>query len=106
MTVIKRTAKNSSSDLVTALGTFIEFLRDMGENDAADDLEEAMGSLEEEDVQSADYRQALETIIDAFEGDHELAAYTFHRDTSEWTEKEELAQISSRVLSLAKRLLK
>lgn len=45
-------------------------------------------------------------IVDAFEGEHELMAYTFQRDNAagQWTAAEVLSQASARVLSLARRI--
>lgn len=106
MTVIKRTAKNSVQDLISAIDQFIPFLTEQGEDDAVTDMQSYRNLLSESEKEDDNYKKALEGIVDAFEDTHELSAYTFHRETTEWTEKEELAQISSRVFTLAKRLLK
>lgn len=105
MTVIKRTRQDSSADLVTAIQALIPYLRDQKENDAADALEGSAEKLKKAKPQSADQKAAVEEIIDAFEGDHELISYTFQRDNGgQWTEVEELSQASARVLSLARRM--
>jgi hypothetical protein len=105
MTVIKRSRDDSSSDLVSAITTLIPFLKDQKENEAAADLERAAEQLRTAKSGSKEQKDAVAAIIDAFEGDHELIAYTFQRENSnQWTEIEELSQVSARVLSLARRM--
>lgn len=104
MTVIKRSNETTKKDLLTALERFTEMLKDHEEDDAIADLREAASLLKSSSEGSPELRKAASMIIDAFEGDHELIAYTFQRDTEEWTEIEELSQTSARVLSLARRL--
>ena len=60
--------------------------------------------MAEKDLSKGNQKAAIEAIIDAFEGDHELIAYTHQRDSREWTEVEELSQASSRVITLARRM--
>src|SRR5687767_9677657 len=105
MTVIKRSRDDTSTDLVAAITTLIPFLRDQKENDAADDLEKSAALLKKAKIGTKEHKEAVAAIIDAFEGDHELIAYTFQRENSnQWTEIEELSQVSARVLSLARRM--
>jgi hypothetical protein len=105
MTVIKRSQKDSTADLVSAIDTLIPLLRDQKENEAVEILAGAAKSLRQAKPQSSEHKEALASVIDAFEGDHELIAYTYQRDNgNQWTEVEELSQASARVLSLARRM--
>ncbi|WP_132314554.1 hypothetical protein [Pseudobacteriovorax antillogorgiicola] len=74
-------------------------LEGQGEHEAIVDLNKAKDLLK-----TNDQKAAIAIIIDAFEGDHELMAYTMQREGQQWTEVEELSQASSRVLSLARRI--
>ncbi len=105
MTVIKRSRQDSSVDLVAAIDALIPYLKDQKEADAAAALAEAAEQLKVAKPKSADQKAAVDAIIDAFEGDHELISYTFQRENGgQWTEVEELSQASARVLSLARRM--
>ena len=105
MTVIKRTAANSVKDLLNAIDTLCPLLLDQKEGEAVDQLQEASRALSGSEQGTAEFKEAVGKIVDAFEGDHELIAYTFQRENpkGEWTLVEELNEASSRVLSLAKR---
>ena len=106
MTVIKRDRKESSADLVVAIEKLIPMLEDQDEDDAVKDLREAGNQLRSAAPGSGDHKAAVSRIIDAFEGDHELIAYTYQRPNStDWSEAEELSIASSRVLNLARRML-
>ena len=106
MAVIKRSSQNTRKDLIDALDKFILLLTDQKEDDAVRDLNIACDQLKA--LPAKDFQQpqseAVALIIEAFEGEHELISYTYQRDTNEWTEVEELSQVSARVLSLARRL--
>ncbi len=105
MTVIKRSQKDTTTDLITAIDVLIPLLRDQKEDEAVGVLATAAKALKSAKPQSAEHRQAVASVVDAFEGDHELISYTFQRDNgSQWTEVEELSQASARVLSLARRM--
>lgn len=106
MTVIKRDRQSSSSELVVAIESFVALLRPQGEDDACEDLLKAAAVLKTATAASSEQKQAAAAIIDAFEGDHELMAYTHQRTgtQAQWTEAEELAIISARVLNLARRI--
>lgn len=105
MTVIKRSQKDTTSDLITAIDVLIPLLRDQKEEDAIGVLATAAKTLRSAKPQSDEHRQAVADVVDAFEGDHELISYTFQRDNgTQWTEVEELSQASARVLSLARRM--
>lgn len=106
MTVIKRDRKSTSHDLVQAIERLCWLLEDQKEHDAVKDLREAAAELEKSEAGSASQKQAVKKIIDAFEGEHELMAYTHHREGSQWTEVEELSLASSRVISLARRMIR
>lgn len=104
MTIIKRNRVNTNKDLVAAIEKLCPLLESQKEHDAVKDLRAAAEKLNSAEEGSQQYKSAIESIIDAFEGDHELMAYTHQRNTQEWTEIEELSHMSSRVLSLARRL--
>ena len=106
MTVIKRSRQDSTADLVNAIETLTPLLRDQKESEAATVLDQASEVLRKSKPGSEDHKGAIEAIIDAFEGDHELISYTFQRESSagQWTEAEELSQASARVISLARRM--
>lgn len=104
MTVIKRDRNATKSDLLQAIEKLCPLLLDQGEKDAVEDLKNAATELRGAGDGSESANEAIEKIIDAFEGDHELMAYTMTRDTKEWTAAEELSVASSRVLSLARRM--
>ena len=104
MTIIKRNRVTTSSDLISAIDKLCPLLERQKEFDAVEDLRKAADQLRASSENSAAWKEAIESIVDAFEGEHELMAYTMQRDTDQWTEVEELSQVSSRVLSLARRL--
>ncbi len=104
MTVIKRSRANTSQDLVAAIERLCPLLENQKEFDAVSDLKAAATILAKAKEGSKEQKGAVDSIIDAFEGDHELMAYTHQRETDQWTEVEELSQQSSRVINLARRL--
>ncbi len=104
MTVIKRSRANTSQDLVAAIERLCPLLENQKEFDAVSDLKAAANILGKAKEGSKEQKAAVNSIIEAFEGDHELMAYTHQRDTDQWTEVEELSQQSSRVINLARRL--
>lgn len=106
MSIIKRSRSDSTSDLVSAITALVPLLQDQKEKEAAQELEQASADLVKAVPGSAEHKAAISMVIEAFEGDHELIAYTFHRGSSagQWTEVEQLAEASSRVISLARRM--
>jgi hypothetical protein len=104
MTIIKRKRVTTNSDLISAIDKLCPLLERQKEHDAVVDLRKAAERLRASTENSSQWKEAIESIIEAFEGEHELMAYTMQRDTDQWTEVEELSQVSSRVLSLARRL--
>lgn len=105
MTVIKRDRQASTADLVKAIEALNSLLSDQGEEDAISALTEAMETLRKAAPGTPGHKEAIDTVIDAFEGEHELMAYTHQRaNATDWTEAEELSQASARVLSLARRM--
>ena len=104
MTIIKRSRSTTTQDLVAAIEKLCPLLLQQKENDAVADLRAAAEKLRMNKEGTDTHKQAIDSIVEAFEGDHELIAYTHQRDTDQWTEVEELSQLSSRVLSLARRL--
>jgi hypothetical protein len=104
MTIIKRNRVTTNSDLISAIEKLCPLLERQKEFDAVTDLRKAADQLRSAAENTPVWKEAIDSIVDAFEGDHELMAYTLQRDTDQWTEVEELSQVSSRVLSLARRL--
>ena len=103
--IIKRERKDSAADLVSAIDELNPLLAEQGEDDAVAHLKKASVALKKSAIGSEDYKKAVEDIIDAFEGDLELSAYTHARkDSKEWTAAEELTVASCRVLNLARRM--
>ena len=103
MSVIKRDRNSSKSDLTQSIYKLCYLLEGQKEFEAVEDLKKAASLLSDNELGSENFLNAITIIIDAFEGEHELMAYTFQRDTDKWTEVEELANQSSRVLTLARR---
>jgi len=107
MTVIKRDKQTSSRDLVRALDEFIQLLKEQSEDDAVDTLKQASRALNDSQPGSEEHRVAVSTVIDAFDGDHELNAYILEKSNpQEWDISQQLSQAGSRVLSLARRLVR
>jgi hypothetical protein len=106
MTVIKRKTTDSNADLIAAIEVLLPLLQGQGEHDAIASLKEALDGLREHKVGTPKHKAAIDQILDAFEGEHELKAYTFQRDSSgsQWTEVEQLSHASARVLSLVRRM--
>jgi hypothetical protein len=103
--VIKRDRKESAADLVSAIDTLTPLLEDQEEDDAVVHLKKASAALKKSTLGSPDFKKAIEEVIDAFEGDLELSAYTHARkESKEWTAAEELTIASCRVLNLARRM--
>lgn len=104
MSVIKRARSTTHKDLIEALDRFLPLLEGQDEDEAVTELSACKQQLE---TGSPDEQQAaLGRVVESFDGDLELIAYTFQREGDQWTEVEELSHVSSRVLSLARRLLR
>jgi hypothetical protein len=107
MTVIKRSQKSSSADLITAVEKLIPYLKGQNEDEACVDLEKAADVLSKHETGSPEHKAAIDIIIDAFDGDHELGPYAMPRDSKgKWTDIEELSVAAARVINLARRLKK
>ncbi len=105
MTVIKRDRKQTTNELVKAIEAFVKLLRNQGEEAAVRDLNKAAALLGTSEPGTKENREAIQIVIDAFDGEHELNSYTHTRkNTDEWTEADELSLASSRVLSLTRRM--
>lgn len=104
----KRNQKSSADELIKALSQFILLLEDQNEEEAIKDLQKAMISLEANDLNSKEVLGALNLIQEAFEGEHELEAYTIPRKEGgeAWSEAEELYLASTSVLTLLRRIRK
>jgi hypothetical protein len=106
MAIIKRKKDASTADLAKAVEELIPLLLAQKEKEAVEALELAVTILKDSQVSSEEHKAAVAAIIEAFEGDHELMAYTFQREggQGQWTEAEVLSQASARVISLARRM--
>ena len=104
MTIIKRNRDDTTTDLIRAIERLCVLLKNQDDDEAIADLKAASEILCQKNTDPNSKKKAIALIIDAFEGDHELIAYTHQRNTEHWTEVEELSQASSRVISLARRM--
>ena len=102
MSVQKRDITASTNDLKIALNEFCKLLIDQKENEAVEDLKKASEMLDITDK----VKEATSLIIDCFEGDHELVAYTLHKQSESWSVADQLSFYSTRVLTLSKRMNK
>ena len=107
MTTVKTKSKKSSvGDLRSALVKLIYLLEGQQEKEAVMDLRIALSDIEKYVFGSAEFSAALNLIKEAFEGEHELNAYTFKREKEEeWSEVEELYLASTSVINIVRRLL-
>lgn len=106
MTVIKRNKENSAQDLIKELEKFIPLLQGQKEDEAVADLRKVVAELKTSTPGDEKHKAAIKTVIEAFEGDHELNAYTHQRQgagTKSWTDADELSIVSARVFNLARR---
>jgi hypothetical protein len=105
MAIIKRGKKDNQKDLINALAEFAELLESQNEDEAIADLLKAKEIIMTSTPESDSFKKAISSIIDAFEGDHELMAYTHARKGGggEWTIADQLCTTSSRVFNLAQR---
>ena len=108
MTVTKKkTRKTSTADLGSAMTKLIYLLEGQKEDEAVADLRIALADIQKHQLESAEFQAALNLIVEAFEGEHELNAYTYKRDKEDqWTEVEELYLASTSVLNIVRRLQK
>jgi len=104
MTILKKNRKSTTNDLIAAITKLLPLLSAQDEEQAVEDLKKATEGLRLATSGSPEEKAAIDVIIEAFEGEHELMAYTFQREGNQWTEAEELSQASSRVITLARRL--
>lgn len=106
--VLKKTKQSSVNDLVAALNKFMELLKGQKELDAVKDLNAVSADLQKFPPDSDEFQSALKLLLEAYDGDHELRAYTLRRKKADddWTEAEDLYLASIEVLNLANRLSK
>ena len=104
--VIKKNKQNSVHDLRKTLLNLIELLEGQDEQEAIADLKIALDDLAAHPQGSREYVAALNLIKEAFDGEHQLSAYTFPRKNREgqWGDVEELYLASTRVINLVRRL--
>lgn len=104
--VKKKSQQHSAQDLINGIEKFAVLLETQDEVDAASDLRTAAASLKNSAVSSAEFKGAIDAIVEAFDGDHELRSYTFRRankDDKGWSIADELFLASTNVLNLVKR---
>jgi hypothetical protein len=105
--VRKRTLESSQHRLCISVRRFIELLEEQNENEAVIDLNTSLSKLEEHGNNSDELRLALESILEAFDGDHELSSYMLEskKGAATWGAKEELHLASTEVFAAVKRML-
>ena len=109
MTIRIRKPQNSMQELCSALERFCTQLETQKELAAVAQLREILAQLKNQSVVGGSLQEeAIEAIVEAFEGEHELAAYTLHKnkDPEIWTEADELYLASTEVWNLVRRLRK
>ncbi len=100
--------KSSAQDLITGVNRLAQLLDTQNEASAAEDLRIASFDLQRYALGSPEFTAAIELIREAFEGEHELLAYTLRRKESGedgWGDKEELYLASTKVWGLAQNFL-
>lgn len=107
-TIVKKDRSESKQDLIQSLESFCELLKDQNEEDAIEDLNQCLKVVREQAEDNSQFKSAINRIIECYDGEHELIAYTLHKskDSESWTLADQLANASSRVLSLARRFQK
>ena len=105
MTVIRKDPRTSANELIAAIEKFIPLLRRQGnEDEAVALLSELTQKMSTQEVGSDAFSESIRAIIDSFDGDCELKAYTLKEsDRKSWSEADEMAVISSRIYALARR---
>ena len=106
MTIRIRKPQNSMQELCASLERFCTLLQTQKEVAAVAQLREILGQLTQKELASVLQDEAIEAIVESFEGEHELAAYTLHKtkDPEAWTEADELFLVSTEVWNLVRRL--
>lgn len=106
--VLKKTRQSTVNDLLSALSKFAVLLRGQEEDDAVAELDSIKVELQKHAVDSHDFQVSIKRLLETYDGDHELRAYTLRRKRADddWTEAEELYLVSIEVLNLANRLAK
>ena len=106
--VLKKTKQTSVNDLLTALDKFMDLLKGQKEFDAVEDLQIVSADLKKYQPDEKEFQSALKNLLEAYDGDHELRAYTLRRKKADddWTEAEDLYLASIDVLNLTNRLTK
>jgi hypothetical protein len=106
--VLKKSKQSSVNDLLAALNKFMDLLEGQQEFDAVRDLKTICAALQKYKPEEEGFQSALKDLAEAYDGDHELRAYTLRRKRADddWTEAEELYLASIEVLNLMNRLSK
>lgn len=104
MAVVKKKLV-SSQELVEAIERFVPLLAGQNEDEAVQLMRELIDQLREQEAEGQQFKDAVQKVIEAFDGELELIAYTLKSsDGKNWSEADELAVVSNRVLALARRL--
>lgn len=100
MAVVKKKSV-SSQELIEAIERFVPLLAGQKEDEAVQFMREIINQLRGQES----LQDVAQKVIEAFEGDLELVAYTLKSsDGQSWSDADELAVVSNRVLALARRL--
>lgn len=106
--VIRKKAESSADDLLNSLDHFMELLATQDEEAAIAALREARDTIQTSAPGSEKFNESVLAVIDAFDGEHELNAYTLHKSEAggEWSIAEELYLASVQVLNHANRFVR
>lgn len=104
MAVVKKKSV-SSQELIEAIERFVPLLAGQKEDEAVQFMREIIDQLQEHGSDDQLVKDNAQKVIEAFDGELELIAYTLKSsDGQSWSEADELAVASNRVLALARRL--
>lgn len=104
MAVVKKKSV-SSQELIEAIERFVPLLAGQKEDEAVQFMREIIDQLQKQEPDDQLVKDSALKVIEAFDGELELIAYTLKSsDGQSWSEADELAVASNRVLALARRL--
>ena len=104
MAVVKKKSV-SSQELIEAIERFVPLLAGQKEDEAVQFMREIIDQLRKQESDDQLVKDSALKVIEAFDGELELIAYTLKSsDGQSWSEADELAVASNRVLALARRL--
>ena len=104
MAVVKKKSV-SSQELIEAIERFVPLLVGQKEDEAVQFMRDIIDQLREQEAEGQQFKDTVQKVIEAFDGELELIAYTLKSsDGQSWSDADELAVVSNRVLALARRL--